>query len=58
MKNIFYRRYAKLTCDQVRVIKDLLKNNNVNQTQLATEFNVCRATINRIANNKMWEDVK
>lgn len=58
MKNIFYRKYAKLTCEQVLIIKNLLKNNDVNQTQLATEFNVCRATINRIANNKMWEDVK
>ena len=57
MKDFKHRRYMKLTPEQVRAIKDLLKT-GINQTQLAKHWGVCRATINRIANNRMWEDVK
>lgn len=57
MKNIAYRKYMKLTPAQVSLIKNLLKN-GANQTKLAQEFGICRATINRISNNRTWEDVK
>lgn len=57
MKDFSRRNYKKLTEENVLVIKALLKG-GATTTSLAQEFKVCRATISRIANNRMWEDIK
>lgn len=46
----------KLTVEQVRAIKDLLKN-GASCSQLAAIFKVSRMTINRIKAGKAWNTI-
>ena len=48
----------KLTLADVEKIRELAKNTDITQQQLAAEYHVCRATINRIINNKTWNMYK
>lgn len=50
------RNNTALTLDQVALIKALIKAGG-NQTSLAKQFGVSRATISRIANNHTWIDI-
>lgn len=47
---------AKLTKDNVLLIRKLLKENKLLQKDIANMFNVTRQTIRRIAQNKTWNN--
>ena len=48
---------GKLTKNQVRVIKDLLKNTTLNNTEISKLFNVDPSVISNIKLNKIWKNV-
>lgn len=45
---------AKLTYDNVQMIRELLEENKLLQKDIAENFNVTRQTIRRISQNKTW----
>ncbi len=48
------KNFAKLTNDQVILIRRIYKNKNHTQRELAKEFNISLGMINHIVNNKNW----
>lgn len=49
---------TKLTADNVRAIKGLLRAGKATQTAIAERFGVCPSTISLIASGRRWGDVQ
>lgn len=49
---------GKLTKDDVKTIKNLLKNTNLTHQEIADKFPVCRQLVTQINNHKMYPDIK
>lgn len=49
---------TKLTPPQVEVIKYLLKNKNMNQTDIGNLFNISRSQITHINTGVRWDNIQ
>lgn len=56
VKQTTKRNFTVLTLDNVKLIKQLLKN-GYTQTEIALRMGVARITIHRIAKKKTWVDI-
>lgn len=60
ISNIEYRRGGgqKLTIDEVKIIKTLLKEGKLSQQKIANKFGIDQSAVSNIKNNKSYRDVK